>query len=88
MFLLKFYTFFLQILPVNIKGLAGSVATLANWFIAWAITMTAPLLLTWSSGGYTFSPFSVFPSHLPIGVYGNSNPIMYKLHEQNPSCSC
>lgn len=46
-----FYTYS-QILPVNIKGLAGSVATLANWFIAWVITMTAPLLLTWSSGGY------------------------------------
>ncbi|XP_071733223.1 sugar transporter ERD6-like 6 [Rutidosis leptorrhynchoides] len=40
-----------EILPVNIKGLAGSIATLANWFIAWLITMTAPLLLAWSSGG-------------------------------------
>jgi len=36
---------------VNIKGLAGSIATLANWFIAWVITMTAPLLLEWSGGG-------------------------------------
>ncbi|KAI3807315.1 hypothetical protein L1987_23241 [Smallanthus sonchifolius] len=40
-----------EILPVNIKGLAGSIATLANWFIAWLITMTAPLLLAWSGGG-------------------------------------
>ncbi|KAA8537620.1 hypothetical protein F0562_027228 [Nyssa sinensis] len=24
-----------EILPINIKGLAGSVATLANWFFAW-----------------------------------------------------
>ncbi|CAI9116738.1 OLC1v1017971C1 [Oldenlandia corymbosa var. corymbosa] len=39
-----------EILPVKIKGLAGSVATLSNWFISWAITMTAPLLLSWSSG--------------------------------------
>nr|GEZ26299.1 sugar transporter ERD6-like 6 [Tanacetum cinerariifolium] len=47
------------ILPVNIKGLAGSIATLANWFIAWLITMTAPLLLAWSSGGlFALSPFS------------------------------
>ena len=40
-----------QILPVNIKGLAGSIATMANWLTAWGITMTANLLLTWSSGG-------------------------------------
>lgn len=40
-----------QILPVNIKGLAGSIATMANWLISWVITMTANLLLTWSSGG-------------------------------------
>ncbi|KAM7517190.1 hypothetical protein LguiA_006773 [Lonicera macranthoides] len=44
-----------EILPVNIKGLAGSVATLLNWFVAWVITLTAPLLLSWSSGGtFTF----------------------------------
>lgn len=41
----------MQILPINIKGLAGSVATLANWFTAWVVTMTANLLLEWSSGG-------------------------------------
>ncbi|GFQ06848.1 sugar transporter erd6-like 4 [Phtheirospermum japonicum] len=40
-----------EILPVSIKSLAGSVATLANWFSASIITMTANLLLTWSSGG-------------------------------------
>ncbi|XVF73748.1 hypothetical protein PTKIN_Ptkin13bG0007200 [Pterospermum kingtungense] len=40
-----------EILPMNIKGLAGSVATLCNWFFAWVITMTANLLLDWSSGG-------------------------------------
>ncbi|XP_047954925.1 sugar transporter ERD6-like 6 [Salvia hispanica] len=44
-----------EILPPKIKGLAGSVATLLNWFISWVITMTAPLLLDWSSGGtFTF----------------------------------
>ena len=41
----------LQILPINIKGLAGSVATLSNWFFSFVVTMTANLLLTWSSGG-------------------------------------
>lgn len=40
-----------QILPAKIKGLGGSVATLANWFFCWVITITAPLLLAWSTGG-------------------------------------
>ncbi|MCS4558943.1 MFS transporter, partial [Shewanella sp. C32] len=47
-----------EILPVNIKGLAGSVATLANWFIAWVVTVTAPLLLSWSSEG-TFTLYMI-----------------------------
>ncbi|KAL3640879.1 hypothetical protein CASFOL_015847 [Castilleja foliolosa] len=47
-----------EILPPKIKGLAGSVATLANWFASWLITMTAPLLLAWSSGG-TFGLYTV-----------------------------
>ncbi|KAF3446321.1 hypothetical protein FNV43_RR11500 [Rhamnella rubrinervis] len=47
-----------EILPVSIKGLAGSVATLANWFTSWAVTMTANLLLEWSSGG-TFTMYMV-----------------------------
>ncbi|XP_028781598.1 sugar transporter ERD6-like 6 [Neltuma alba] len=46
-----------EILPINIKGLAGSVATLANWLISFLITMTANLLLTWSSGG-TFTVYA------------------------------
>ncbi|KAE8100246.1 hypothetical protein FH972_018162 [Carpinus fangiana] len=47
-----------EILPVNIKGLAGSVATLGNWLTAWVITMTANLLLDWSSAG-TFTIYMV-----------------------------
>ncbi|GAA0148568.1 hypothetical protein LIER_36753 [Lithospermum erythrorhizon] len=47
-----------EILPVNIKSLAGSVATLANWLAAWLVTMSAPLLLTWSSGG-TFLIYAI-----------------------------
>ncbi|XP_062180523.1 sugar transporter ERD6-like 4 [Phragmites australis] len=46
-----------EILPVNIKSLAGSVATLANWLTAWAITMTASLMLSWSNGG-TFAIYA------------------------------
>ncbi|KAH9663138.1 Sugar transporter ERD6-like 6 [Citrus sinensis] len=40
-----------EILPVNIKSLAGSVATLANWLVSWIVTMTANFLLDWSNGG-------------------------------------
>ncbi|KAF7828864.1 sugar transporter ERD6-like 6 [Senna tora] len=47
-----------EILPVNIKGLAGSLATLANWLTSFVITMTANLLLSWSSGG-TFTIYAV-----------------------------
>ncbi|KAL2577105.1 hypothetical protein AAZV13_16G112700 [Glycine max] len=47
-----------EILPVNIKGLAGSIATMGNWLISWGITMTANLLLNWSSGG-TFTIYTV-----------------------------
>ena len=46
---------FRQILPVSIKSLAGSVATLANWLGAWAVTMTASLMLSWSNGGTLLS---------------------------------
>ncbi|XP_075479958.1 sugar transporter ERD6-like 6 [Primulina tabacum] len=47
-----------EILPAKIKGLGGSVATLANWFFCWVITMTAPLLLAWSTGG-SFTIYTV-----------------------------
>ncbi|CAI8609131.1 unnamed protein product [Vicia faba] len=47
-----------EILPVNIKGLAGSTATMANWLVSWIVTMTANLLLTWSSGA-TFTIYTV-----------------------------
>lgn len=47
-----------EILPIKIKGLAGSVATLANWLFSWAITITAPMLLDWNSAG-TFMLYTV-----------------------------
>uniref|UniRef100_A0A0D6QXN1 Major facilitator superfamily (MFS) profile domain-containing protein n=1 Tax=Araucaria cunninghamii TaxID=56994 RepID=A0A0D6QXN1_ARACU len=40
-----------EILPPNVKGVAGSIATLANWLSSWAVTMTINLLLAWSSPG-------------------------------------
>ncbi|KOM32293.1 hypothetical protein LR48_Vigan01g184900 [Vigna angularis] len=48
-----------EILPPNIKGLAGSTATFFNWFTASVITMTANLLLNWSTSG-TFTIYAIF----------------------------
>ncbi|XP_050291385.1 sugar transporter ERD6-like 6 isoform X3 [Quercus robur] len=56
-----------EILPVNIKGLAGSIATLANWLTSWVITMTANLLLTWSSGG-TFTIYTLVSAFTVVFV--------------------
>uniref|UniRef100_A0A2N9EC79 Major facilitator superfamily (MFS) profile domain-containing protein n=1 Tax=Fagus sylvatica TaxID=28930 RepID=A0A2N9EC79_FAGSY len=57
----------LEILPVNIKGLAGSIATLANWMTSWVITMTANLLLNWNSGG-TFTIYTLISAFTVIFV--------------------
>ncbi|KAL2659943.1 hypothetical protein AAZX31_03G131200 [Glycine max] len=40
-----------EIFPVNVKGLAGSVATLTNWFGAWLCSYTFNFLMSWSSYG-------------------------------------
>ncbi|PIN26075.1 putative transporter (major facilitator superfamily) [Handroanthus impetiginosus] len=40
-----------EIFPINIKGVAGSLATLVNWFGAWACSYTFNFLMTWSSYG-------------------------------------
>lgn len=56
-----------EILPVNIKGLAGSIATLANWFFSWVVTMTANLLLTWSTGG-TFTIYMLVSAFTVVFV--------------------
>ncbi|XP_045083968.1 sugar transporter ERD6-like 4 isoform X2 [Aegilops tauschii subsp. strangulata] len=47
-----------EILPVSIKSLVGSFATLANWLTSFGITMTANLLLSWSAGG-TFACYTL-----------------------------
>ncbi|KAL8168264.1 hypothetical protein V2J09_009763 [Rumex salicifolius] len=41
-----------EILPVEIKSLVGSIATLANFFMAWLITFTANSLISWSGGAF------------------------------------
>ncbi|CAI8614155.1 unnamed protein product [Vicia faba] len=40
-----------EIFPVNIKGQAGSIATLVNWFGAWLCSYTFNFLMSWSLYG-------------------------------------
>lgn len=40
-----------EIFPINIKGVAASLATLVNWFGAWACSFTFNFLMSWSSYG-------------------------------------
>ncbi|XP_066361678.1 sugar transporter ERD6-like 4 isoform X2 [Miscanthus floridulus] len=47
-----------EILPVSIKSVAGSFATLANWLTCFGVTMTANLLLSWSAAG-TFASYMI-----------------------------
>ncbi|XP_062155580.1 sugar transporter ERD6-like 4 [Alnus glutinosa] len=56
-----------EILPVNIKGLAGSIATFANWLTSFVVTMTANLLLSWNSGG-TFTIYALVSAFTVVFV--------------------
>ncbi|WCJ24920.1 Major facilitator superfamily protein [Euphorbia peplus] len=56
-----------EILPVNIKSLAGSIATLANWLCSWLVTMTANILLSWSTGG-TFTIYTLVTAFTVVFV--------------------
>ncbi|KAF5191023.1 Sugar transporter erd6-like [Thalictrum thalictroides] len=47
-----------EIFPINIKGVAGSLATLVNWFGAWVCSYTFNYLMSWSSYG-TFIIYAV-----------------------------
>ncbi|XP_050237130.1 sugar transporter ERD6-like 7 isoform X1 [Mercurialis annua] len=47
-----------EIFPINIKGVAGSLATLTNWFGASVISYTFNYLMSWSSYG-TFIIYAV-----------------------------
>lgn len=40
-----------EIFPINVKGTAGSFATLVNWFGAWAVSYTYNYLISWSTYG-------------------------------------
>ncbi|KAK9137088.1 hypothetical protein Sjap_007682 [Stephania japonica] len=47
-----------EIYPINIKGVAGSLLTLLNWFISWICSYTFNYLMSWSSYG-TFIIYGV-----------------------------
>ncbi|XP_071703616.1 sugar transporter ERD6-like 16 isoform X2 [Rutidosis leptorrhynchoides] len=48
-----------EIFPLHIKGTAGSVAVLVNWFGAWVVSYSFNFLINWSPAG-TFWLFSGF----------------------------
>ncbi|KAF9604488.1 hypothetical protein IFM89_006843 [Coptis chinensis] len=50
-----------EIFPINVKGVAGSLATLVNWFGAWFCSYTFNYLMSWSSYG-TFFMYAVINS--------------------------
>ncbi|BBM96970.1 MFS transporter, SP family, ERD6-like sugar transporter [Marchantia polymorpha subsp. ruderalis] len=53
-----------EVFPSHVRGLAGSLATLANWSCAWAVTMTFNLMLEWSASG----SFWVFAAECALTV--------------------
>lgn len=43
-----------QIFPINVKGIAGSLVTVVNWFGTWIISYSFNFLMQWSSEGVIY----------------------------------
>ncbi|KDP23565.1 hypothetical protein JCGZ_23398 [Jatropha curcas] len=43
-----------ELFPLHLKGIAGSLVTLVNWFASWFISLTFNLLMEWNSYGTFF----------------------------------
>ncbi|KAM3704989.1 hypothetical protein ACJW31_03G047300 [Castanea mollissima] len=54
----------LGIFPINVKGSAGSICNLVNWFCSWLVSYTFNFLVEWSSAG----TFFLYASMSGLGV--------------------
>ncbi|GMY21348.1 sugar transporter ERD6-like 8 isoform X1 [Fagus crenata] len=48
-----------EVFPINLKGIAGSLVTVVNWFGSWVVSYTFNFLMDWSSYG-TFFVYGCF----------------------------
>ncbi|KAJ4956669.1 hypothetical protein NE237_013452 [Protea cynaroides] len=53
-----------EIFPINVKGVAGSLATLVNWIGAWTVSFTFNFLISWS----TYGTFIIYAAINVLGI--------------------